>query len=84
MRCNEKSFVKLSEATLLNNTYKDYDCWEELDETFQWCINYHYKVLIEMYHFRAHNDYFKPISNTRIIKTNDNTYHPESSKRYYY
>ncbi len=84
MRCNEKSPVKLTEANLLNGTFYDYKCFEELEELFEVCITYHFKVLIEMYYFRVYNNYFKPISHTRISRPKDNFYKPEAATKLYY
>jgi len=84
MTCNEKSETKLSEATVLNGTWLEYDCLEELGELNDICIMYHMKVLFEMYYYRVHHDYYKPVSNQRIYRRHDLTYHPTSAKRLYY
>lgn len=84
MRCNEKSPVKLSEAHILNGTYSEYKCFEELQEMFEYCIQYQFKVLFEMYYFRVHNQYFKPMSQHRIFRQRDFFYSPESAKKLYY
>jgi hypothetical protein len=84
MRCNEKSPVKLSEASLWNGTYSNYKCWEEMDELYDVCILYHMKILFEMYYFRSNNDYFKPISHNRIWRKHTVFYRPESAQRLYY
>lgn len=84
MTCNEKSSVKLSEANVLDGTWLEYECAEELGELNEVCIIHHLKVLFEMYYYRVHNDYYKPISQQRIYRRHDFTYHPTSAKKLYY
>jgi hypothetical protein len=84
MRCNEKSPVKISEATLFNGTFYDYKCYEELEELFEVCITYHFKLLFEMYYYRVFNNYFKPVSHQRMSRARDIFYTPEAGKRLYY
>lgn len=83
MRCNEKSTVKLTEANLMNGTYNDYKCYEELNELYDWCIMFHMKVLFEMYHYRVYNNYFKPISHHRIGRGKDIFHTPGNPNLYY-
>jgi len=84
MTCNEKSETKLSEASVIQGTWTNYDCMEELGELNEICIMYHLKVLFEMYYYRVHNDYYKPLSQQRIYRRHDTTYHPTSAKKLYY
>lgn len=84
MTCNEKSEVKLTEANLFNGSWLKYDCVEELGELNDICIMYHLKVLFEMYYYRVFNNYYKPISQQRITRRHDMTYHPTSAKKLYY
>lgn len=84
MRCNEKSPVKLTEATMVNGTYNDYKCYEEMEELFEVCITYHFKVLFEMYYFRVYNNYFKPVSHHRMTRQRDVFWQPENAKKLYY
>jgi len=84
MTCNEKSTVKLSEASMINGTWTDYKCLDELNELNDVCIIYHLKVLFEMYYYRVYNNYYKPASSQRIYRPNDITYTTTSSKKLYY
>ena len=84
MRCNEKSSIKLTEASLQNGTWNDYKCSEELLELNEHCIIYHLKILFEMYHYRVYNNYFKPISQQRVYRGIDHIYQPTATKRLYY
>jgi hypothetical protein len=84
MRCNEKSNVKLVEANVLNGTWNEYKCLQELEELHEICIIYHLKILFEMYHYRVYNNYFKPISQQRMYRGPDHYTTPLSSKKLYY
>ena len=84
MRCNEKSPVKINEATIYNGSFNEYKCFEELEELFEVCMIYHFKVLFEMYYYRVYNNYFKPMSQQRIARTRDVVYGPEASQKLYY
>jgi hypothetical protein len=84
MRCNERSPVKINEATVFNGSFQDYKCFEELEELFEVCIIYHFKVLFEMYYYRVYNNYFKPMSHQRQARVKDITYAPESGQKLYY
>jgi hypothetical protein len=84
MTCNEKSETKLTEASIINGTWTHYDCIEELGELNEICVIHHLKVLFEMYYYRVYNNYYKPISQQRIYRRPDMTYHPTSAKKLYY
>ena len=84
MRCNEKSKVKLSEASLKNGSWNDYLCSDELNELQEVCIVYHYKLLFDMYHERLNEDFFKPVSQQRISRRPDLFHVPTASKKLYY
>ena len=84
MRCNEKSFVKLTEASIQNGTLEEYVCYEELYELFDVCSTRHFRYLIEMYYFRAYHNYIKPISHQRSHRRKDGYLKPEFSKKLYY
>lgn len=83
MRCNEKSTVKLTEANLVNGSFNNYKCFEELNELYDWCIIYHLNVLFEMYYYRVYNNYFKPISQHRIYRGKDHFNNMGEPKLYY-
>lgn len=84
MRCNEKSYVKLSEASFANGTYEQYPCYDDLKEMDEVCILFHWKFIMEMYYFRTYNNYYKPISQQRVARRRDMFYSPEASKKLYY
>jgi len=85
MRCNEKSEYKLSSVNTNNpeNFYK-YDCFEELKELNEHCINYHFKVMFEMYYFRVYNDSMKNSSQHKVFRLQDIAKRPTSSRVLYY
>ena len=83
MRCNEKSEIKLSNASFVNGTWTKYDCIEELNELDEWCITYHFRVLFEQYFWKYTDDYGK-FQSTRRMNPNGQKYKPESTKKLYY
>lgn len=83
MRCNEKSEIKLSSTGNVEN-YLKYDCFEELKELHEHCINYHFKIMFEMYYFKVSNDTMKYPSNTRILRLQDIARKPTNSRVLYY
>jgi hypothetical protein len=84
MRCNEKSPVKLTEANWLDGSMGGYVCFEELEEMFQFCHIYHFKVLFELYYYRVYNNYLKPVSQQRINRAPNKFHIPESAIKQYY
>ena len=34
---------------------ENYECFEELKELDEHCINYHFKVMFELFYFRVYN-----------------------------
>lgn len=84
MRCNEKSPVKINEVSILDGSISDYKCYEELEELHEVCMIYHFKVLFEMYYFRVHNNYFKPMSHQRTHRSRSLYWNPESYQKLYY
>jgi hypothetical protein len=84
MRCNEKSPVKINEVSLVSGSVNEYRCYEELEELFEVCMFYHFKVLFEMYYYRVYNNYFKPISQQKIVRSRSKFWTAESSQKLYY
>jgi len=84
MICKEKSPFKMTEANLIYGNISEYKCYEELNELFKSCINYHMKILFEMHYFRVYNDYFKPKSEHRRARKPDVFYTPEDAQKLYY
>lgn len=84
MRCNEKSEYKLTGTSITAENVTKYDCYEELRELDEHCINYHFKIMFEMYYFRVYNDHLKYPSQWRSIKPHDINRRPVNSRQLYY
>jgi hypothetical protein len=84
MRCNEKSPVKLTEANWSDGSIANYVCFEELEEMFQFCHIYHFKMLFELYYYRVYNNYLKPTSQQRMMKAPNKFHIPEKAIKQYY
>lgn len=84
MTCNEKSEVKLTEANVLNGSWREYPCGEELGELNEICIIHHMKVLFEMHYFRVYNNYYKPISQQRVFRKPDMLFYPSKDIKLFY
>lgn len=85
MRCNQKSEYKL---TTINNNEENmvmkYDCFKELSELKDHCINYHFKVMMELFYFRVLHDEKKWNSAQGLIRTHHESRRPGNSRVLYY
>ena len=65
MVCNEKSPVKLDEVNMYNQSFFDYECYEEFGKLFDTCGSDLFEPLWEMYKVRLLNSKTKGPSYAR-------------------
>lgn len=84
MRCNEKSEYKLTTTGVNDENFIKYECFEELNELKEFCINYHFRIMFECYYFRYFNDDLKFPSTQRIFRVPTYDRKPINAKKLYY
>ena len=67
MLCNEKSPVKIDEASLYNNGFWDYPCYDEVEHLLDNCGVDLFEPLFEIYRVRLMSGYMKVPGHTRLI-----------------